>query len=381
MRFYIFITLNKLIIFYDCKFWKLRFIIYNSSTFIYNVNKGKEKFSDKEGANTMEPISPKLIQEVQKGDQSAFQTLYDLCYQHVYSYALNLSHNEADAKDITQETFLQVYQSIHKLQSPEAFPLWLNRIVYSKFHRILAKQKETATEQDTLQYHVDNSEQAKKVNDAYLLDDKEIIRNMIDKLTEKQKEVIRLMYYEQYTSNEIAVLLQLPEGTVKSRIFEAKKALQKQIKEFEKTENRKLVLHTDTLLPMGVLAFLTKIKDYFKYSSSSQKLLIASMTSMVIVSTTAVANTLPYIQQSHQEEEQEPMREIFRPVNYHEEPIENAKEAYFTLMKWAPDKAHVEKKTKEEKAELNAVIAELKRVQSPYYQLLIKDGWLDAFEK
>lgn len=329
----------------------------------------------------MEPISPKLIQEVQQGDQAAFQTLYDLCYQHVYSYAFNLSRNEADAKDITQETFLQVYQSIHKLQSPEAFPLWLNRIVYSKFHRILAKQKETAIEQESLQHHVDHSERAKKINDTYLLDDKEIIRNMIDKLTAKQKEVIQLMYYEQYTSTEIAELLQLPEGTVKSRIFEAKKALQKQIKEFEKNENRKLILHSDSLLPLGFAAFFMKIKDYIKYSSASQKLLIASMTSMVIVSTTAVANTLPYIQQSTKEEEQEPAHHIFRPVNYHQEAIENAKEAYFTLMEWAPDQAHVMKKTAEEKKEVIAVIEELRRIQSPYYELLIRDGWLEAFEK
>lgn len=329
----------------------------------------------------MEPISPKLIEQVQQGDQSAFQTLYDLCYQHVYSYALNLSHNEADAMDITQETFIQVYQSIDKLQSPEAFPLWLNRIVYSKFHRILAKQKETAIEQDSLQYHVDNSDQAKKVNDTYLLDDKEIIRNMIDKLTDKQKEVIQLMYYEQYTSLEIAKLLELPEGTVKSRIFEAKKALQKQIKEFEKAENRKLILHTDSLLPMGVLAFFVKIKDYFKYSSHSQKLLFASMTSMVIVSTTAIAQTLPYIQNDSPKSEEVTAQDMFRPVNFQQEPIENAKEAYFTLMKWAPDKAHVEKKTREQKAEVYPVIEELKRVQSPYYQLLIKDEWLKAYEK
>lgn len=329
----------------------------------------------------MESIDPKLIQEVQQGDQTAFQALYDICYQHVYSYALKLSHNEADAKDITQETFLQVFQSIDKLQSPEAFPLWLNRIIYSKFHRILSKQKETAIEQDSLQYHVDHSDQAKKVNDTYLLDDKEIVRAMIDKLTAKQKEVIQLMYYEQYTSSEIAQLLNLPEGTVKSRIFEAKKALQKQIKEFEKVENRKLILHTDTLMPMGAFALLFKIKDYFRYSSLSQKLLFASMTSMVIVSTAAVAQTLPYIQQESQTQEESVDYNIFRPVNYQEEPIENAKEAYFTLMKWAPDEAHVLKKTSAEKAEVKAVVEELKRVQSPYYQLLIKNQWLKAYEK
>lgn len=328
----------------------------------------------------MEAISMELIQAAQAGDAQAFTRIYDLCHKHVFAYALKLCGNEADAKDIMQETFLQVHQSICNLQSPEAFPLWLNRIVYSKFHRILSKRREAALEQEQLDYHVDQSEKAKKANDAYLLDDKEIIRRMIDNLSEKQREAIQYMYYEQYTTSEIAQKLGLPEGTVKSRIFEAKKALMKQIREFEKSENRKLILHSDTLLPATSLALFAKLKDWFRFGSHAQKLMAASVVSMVIVSATAVSQTIPYMQNARNEAESLP-RETFHPIHYQNVTIDNAKAAYYTLMRWAPDPSHIEKKTISEKKEIQPVLEELKHSDSPYYSRLFNDGWLDAYKK
>lgn len=329
----------------------------------------------------MEPISSEIIKKAQSGDVEAFQTIYEKTYQHVFSYALKLSRNEADAKDIAQETYIQVYQSIQDLQRPEAFPLWLNRIVYSKFHRILSKQKETAIEQDQLQFHVDHSDKAKKENDTYLLDDKIILQNMIEHLSGKQKEVIKMMYYEQYTVSEIAKLLNLPEGTVKSRIFEAKKSLQKQIKEFEKIEHRKLILHTDALLPVTTMALFARMKQIFQNSTFAQRMLAASVASMVVVSSVAVTQTIPYFQNSH-EESQEPLpKQGFHSVDYQNMTISNAKEAYYTLMEWAPDEAHIQKKTAAEKEEIKPVVVELGQVKSPYYERLVNDGWLQAYEK
>ncbi len=329
----------------------------------------------------MEAISMELIRLAQSGDADAFSQIYNQCYKHVYTYALRLCGNEADAKDIAQETFLQIHKSIQSLQSPEAFPLWLNRIVYSKFHRILAKRREAALEQDQLNYHVDQSDRAKKLNDTYLLDDKEIIRQMIDQLSDKQREAIQYMYYDQYTTNEIAQKLGLPEGTIKSRIFEAKKALQKQIKEFEKTEKRKIILHNDSLLPAASLTLFARWKDWLCFGSHSQKLLSVAMVSMVVISTVAVSETIPYIRQSYSETQETLPKESFQPVHYQNTTISNAKAAYYTLMKWASDASHIEQKNAAEKAEIKPVLDELKHIDSPYYERLSHDGWLEAYEK
>lgn len=58
----------------------------------------------------MDAISVEIIKNAQNGDVEAFQEIYEKTYQHVFSYALKLSKNEADAKDIAQETYIQVYQ-------------------------------------------------------------------------------------------------------------------------------------------------------------------------------------------------------------------------------------------------------------------------------
>ena len=327
----------------------------------------------------MEPINVKIIQKAQQGDDTAFQAIYDQCHKHVYTYALHLAKNDADAKDVTQETFLQVYHSLHKLKQPEAFPLWLNRIVYSKFQRCLGKKKEAAVESEQLTYHIDKSEKAKKTNDTYLLDDKEIIRRMINQLSDKQREAIQYMYYDQYTISEIAKRLSLPEGTVKSRIFEAKKALQKQITQFERTEHRKIILHNDTLIPLVSMSLFAKIKDYLRYCSISQKLLAASAASMVLVSAVASAQSMAYI---HQMKEPEILpKTAFHPVQYHQTTVDNAKSAYYILMQWAADASHVARKSAEEKREVATVIKELESSHSPYYDLLMSQGWLSAYQE
>lgn len=192
--------------------------------------------------------------------------------------------------------------------------------------------------------------------------------------------MIQLVYYEQYTANEISALLHLPEGTVKSRIFEAKKALRKQIKEFERNEHRKLELHADTLLPFGAVAIMAKLKSLFTHSTLSQTMLAASVASMVVVSTVAVSQTLPYIQDAKEETEEVLPKTAFRPVHYQSITIDNAKSAYYELMKWAPDASHIAKKSPQEKVEIQPLLEELKNIESPYYQLLIKDGWIEAFE-
>lgn len=340
----------------------------------------------KEQEKIMEKVSLETIRLAQGGDEKAFQEIYQQCYYHVFYYALKLSKNEADAKDIAQETFLQVYRSIHSLQNPDYFPVWLNRILYSKFMRLLNKQKETAIESDDLRYHLDQSDKAKRMNDERLLDDEEIIKQMIQRLTPKQREVMELTYYQQYTALEIAKLLHLPEGTVKSRIHEAKKALKKEIVAFEKQENRKIILHTDVLLPMVSLSLLGKLKSFLTQQSMTQTLMVTSVASMVVVSTVAIKETADVINNvNNQKGEPQTVQEAslpkksFQPVQYQEKQIDSAKSAYYTLKAWAPDAEHVKTKTKKEKHAIQSILDELLESNSGYIKQLESSGWLEAY--
>lgn len=333
----------------------------------------------------MEKVSLETIRLAQEGNEEAFQEIYEQCYTHVYYYALKLTHSDADAKDIAQDTFLQVYRSIQNLENPDYFSLWLNRIVYSKFMRQLDKRKETAIEADDLHYHLEHSDKAKKMNEERLLDDEEIIRQMIQRLTPKQKEVMELTYYQQYTAQEIAKLLQLPEGTVKSRIHQAKKALKTEIETFEAQENRKIILHTDALLPVVSLSFLGKLKSWLSKQGMTQTMMVASATSLVLISGVAIKNTSDAANNLQEKGEAQSLqtpalpKKAFEPVKYQEKQIDSAKSAYYTLMAWAPDAEHVKTKTKEEKQIIQSVLKELLESKSGYIQQLEANGWMEAY--
>lgn len=336
----------------------------------------------------MEKVRLETIRLAQGGDEVAFQEIYQQCYTHVYYYALKLSHNDADAKDIAQDTFLQVYRSINKLQNPEYFSLWLNRIIYSKFMRQIDKKKETAIEADDLYYHLEKSDKAIKMNEEQLLDDEEVIQQMIQRLTPKQREVMELTYYQQYTAQEIAQLLQLPEGTVKSRIHEAKKALKTQVIAFEKQENRKVILHTDTLFPIVTISFIGKLKAWLSKQSMTQTMMVASVASLVVISSAAVKETVDLANARNTEKgEAQSMQaptlpeKSFEPVRYQEKQIDTAKSAYYTLKAWAPDAEHVKTKTKEEKQMIRAVLDELLESKSSYIKQLETNGWMEAYNK
>lgn len=333
----------------------------------------------------MEKVSLETIRLAQEGNEEAFQEIYEQCYTHAYYYALKLTHSDADAKDIAQDTFLQVYRSIQNLENPDYFSLWLNRIVYSKFMRQLDKRKETAIEADDLHYHLEHSDKAKKMNEERLLDDEEIIRQMIQRLTPKQKEVMELTYYQQYTAQEIAKLLQLPEGTVKSRIHQAKKALKTEIETFEAQENRKIILHTDALLPIVSLSFIGKLKSWLSKQGMTQTMMVASATSLVLISGVAIKNTSDAANNLQEKGEAQSLqtpalpKKAFEPVRYQEKQIDSAKSAYYTLMAWAPDAEHVKTKTKEEKQIIQSVLNELLESKSGYIQQLEANGWMEAY--
>lgn len=330
----------------------------------------------------MDKISLETIRLAQGGDESAFQEIYHKYHNYVYYYAYKLIQNEADAKDITQETFLQVYQSLPNLKNPEYLSLWIKRITYSKFYHFSIKQKEKAIEKEDLRYHLDRSDKAKNMNDAMKLDDKAVIRSMIDTLSEKQREVIQLVYYEQLTVVEIAKMLSLPEGTVKSRVFEAKKALKHKMRAFEKTEGRKITLHMDLIAPITGFALLSRLKSCFTQGISSQGVLVASTVSMVVVSSVGVNHTVHILQEQASETPviEELPKHSFDSVYYEEEQIHNAKDAYFTLLNWASDAEHVSQKTPDEKQSVASIVNELLETDSKYVTALQNSGWMNAYQ-
>lgn len=178
------------------------------------------------------------VAKAKKGDKEAFVWLYQNNINKVYYICLKFLRNEEDAKDVAQETFVTAMEKIDTIQSPEYFVTWINHIAVNKCKNILAKNEkmkfeeseEFNFEEDVQEYNVEF------IPEEYIesKEKRDIIMDIIDnKLSDVQRMVIILYYYEGLTVADIANVMECSEATVKSRMFLARNIIKKSIEEKE----------------------------------------------------------------------------------------------------------------------------------------------------
>lgn len=172
-----------------------------------------------------------LIEKARKGDNEAFSELFNRYYQKILGTAYCILHDKQNAEDVAQETFIKVYAKINKLSSPQAFEVWIYRIAVNLCTSIFREANKSGevqcTEQldEIMQREINNID---TIGDS--IADKEIyviVMDSIRLLSEKHKVVLTLFYFNNMSLREIAEVLNSTEGTVKSRLFYAKKELRK----------------------------------------------------------------------------------------------------------------------------------------------------------
>ena len=170
-----------------------------------------------------------LVNKVKEGDLQAFDELYSLTYNKVYLLALSILKNKAMAEDSAQIICLKSLKSVNKLKNPKTFIAWINKITYYYCLKEVSKLKR----EKKVEYKEDFMMNSKRYEyqdplESFLLKEsqKEILY-LISKLSEKQSTILVLKYFEGLKISEIAYVLDIPEGTVKSRLHKAKKKLRK----------------------------------------------------------------------------------------------------------------------------------------------------------
>ena len=171
-----------------------------------------------------------LIQRALAGDEAAFASLVSKYEKQVHAYALREIGDFHIAQDITQETFLEVYQKLDTLKDPEKFSTWLYTIVknlciaWYRKNRFLPDSLEeihiSKIETDTYSRYV-ASEHAKTT--AYA--QRDLVKKLLTKLKESDREIITLHYFEDMTYSEIGTYLDISENTIKSRLYRARQRL------------------------------------------------------------------------------------------------------------------------------------------------------------
>ncbi|MGB5265589.1 MAG: sigma-70 family RNA polymerase sigma factor [Polyangiales bacterium] len=179
-----------------------------------------------------------LVQRVQAGDTAAFRALFDKYHRRAFAVAMGVVKNEDDALDAVQDAFVKVHKNIHKFQGSSSFYTWLYRIVMNVSidhvrrtsrrknldfdERALHEESEVAGD-GALVPSVTNANPGKAALRREL---GSAIQAALQELPEHHRAVIILREIEGMSYEEMAETLDVPKGTVMSRLFHARKKMQ-----------------------------------------------------------------------------------------------------------------------------------------------------------
>lgn len=170
-----------------------------------------------------------LVEEARLGNNEAFEQLIKENKLKMYKVAKSILKNEDDICDAIQNALMSAYSNLNKLQNNKYFSTWLIRILINKSYDIINKnQKSYSTTTDIDEY---NSDENLKSFDSY--NSESLIENVLCELKDDLKTITVLYYYNDYSVGDISIILNIPEGTVKSRLSRARKKIYKIIKSEE----------------------------------------------------------------------------------------------------------------------------------------------------
>lgn len=344
----------------------------------------------------------KLIQTVsaaQNGNKEAFVTLYEEYHRLALQTALKLSSDVNDAWDIVQETFIEVERSIGKLNHPESFTSWLISIVISKTKLMFRKNKNINMDDGQIDNAVNEICDFRKENlprtNIRHKSDMDVLNNCISKLSPEHQMVIYLKYFKQMSLQEIASELDIPLGTVKSRLNLAKSRLKKDIELYQKTNDTDITFNTSALTALAAGA---SISNQGIEAASSFRGVVTfirkPLTKIVLCSSALGLTAFSFLLIQANEPDAEPRQKIianesftsdnlrkFHAIEFEHKIIHNPKEAYEALIRWAHCSIELNQASKDSLKHALPLYQELKNYGGGYFEMLQSAGWAEEFEK
>lgn len=353
----------------------------------------------------MEPLSTKhWIERYQKGDKKAFHKVYTAYYKKVYYTALKISRNQADAKDIAQETFLQVQKSLVGLKDVELFDQWLNRIIVSKASDLFRKNKTASFPEEHPVFQTSKEERSYMLPEAQLHfhSDQEMLRYFLDQLDDKYRIVLLLSYFDNMKIKEIAETLGIPDGTVKSRMSTGKEQLKEMIEQYQEQGQVQLNFKTSELSIVLASFFaqefadmVVKIPVFNPFSSISTLSSTSAMHAATAGLCVVMAGTFAYASYQaykiYDRQKQAPKQVLqanaqsetsnFQPIVYRGKTYDNPEDAFYELTLWAHCDVEMNEKSQADIMEIVPLYEAIKKEQGVYWKLMQFRGWNEKFEK
>jgi len=174
-----------------------------------------------------------LIQQVLDGDQNAFTALVKRYQKQIHAFAWRKLGDFHLAEEITQDTFLKVYQQLWTLRDPNRFGAWLHAIVRNCCLAYLRKTQQPIESLDTMpeaeMERVSYNQYVEKQREDIANETRdEVVKHLLNKLSENEQTVITLHYLGDMRCEEIGKFLDVPLNTIKSRLHRARKRLREE---------------------------------------------------------------------------------------------------------------------------------------------------------
>ncbi len=169
-----------------------------------------------------------LIGRIARGDTLAMQVLFARHHLKVYRFVLRLVRNQALAEDLISEVFLDVWRQAERFEARSAVSTWLLAIARYKALSALRRRPEQGLDDEqaaAIEDPGDDPETSTQKRDKGA-----ILRRCLTALSAEHREIIDLVYYHEKSVEEVAQIVGIPENTVKTRMFYARKRLSELLK-------------------------------------------------------------------------------------------------------------------------------------------------------
>ncbi|WP_229717146.1 RNA polymerase sigma factor [Paenibacillus aceti] len=189
-------------------------------------------YMEKEGRKIGEKDELHFIQQLRQGDREAFRELVQTYRNHVYRVAYSVLHDEQEAEDAAQETFLQIYKSLSEYRE-QGFKTWLTRIALHKAIDLKRKRERRKEQQgDVMEIASYMSAPSEHVLKGLLDEEqRQELRQKIEELPAGHQTIITAFYLQGKSYGQIAMELNIAEKTVESKLYRARMWMREHWKE------------------------------------------------------------------------------------------------------------------------------------------------------
>jgi RNA polymerase sigma-70 factor (ECF subfamily) len=175
------------------------------------------------------PSDGELIRRISTGDQAAVEILFSRYQVRVYRFILRKVRSEAVAEELTNEVFMEVWRHASRFEGRSSLSSWILGIAHNRAVSSLRKRREAELDEDYAGRIADDADNPEVTSQK--ADKGALLRACMERLSDEHRTIIDLVYYHEMSVAEVADVVGIPQNTVKTRMFYARKKLSELLQE------------------------------------------------------------------------------------------------------------------------------------------------------